>query len=86
MLYRYRTHGTCSRTIDIDLDDNGTVVDARFEGGCEGNLKGMRELVRGRDARELISMLEGISCSGRPTSCPDQLARALKALLEQEKP
>jgi len=69
--------------IDIDLADDGTVGDIRFEGGCDGNLKGIRELVRGRSAQELISMLGGISCAGKPTSCPDQLARALKTILEQ---
>ena len=85
MLYRYQTQGTCSQTIDVDLTESGIVSDIRFEGGCDGNLKGMRELVRGRSAQELIPLLEGISCSGRPTSCPDQLARALKAILDQEK-
>ena len=85
MVYRYKTHGTCSRMIDIDLADDGIVNDVRFEGGCDGNLKGIRKLVKGRSAQELISMLEGIPCADKPTSCPDQLARALKAILEQEK-
>ena len=85
MVYRYRTHGTCSRMIDIDLAENGVINDIHFEGGCEGNLKGIRQLVKGRTAGELISMLEGIPCAGKPTSCPDQLARALKAILEQGK-
>ncbi|MCL2857486.1 MAG: TIGR03905 family TSCPD domain-containing protein [Oscillospiraceae bacterium] len=71
--------------IDIDLADDGIVSDVRFEGGCDGNLRGMRELVKGRNAQELISMLEGIPCASKPTSCPDQLARALKAILEKEK-
>ena len=85
MTYRYQTQGTCSRLIDIELTDTGIISDVRFEGGCDGNLKGMSKLVKGRNAQEMISLLEGISCSGNPTSCPDQLARALKAILEQQK-
>ena len=84
MIYRYQTHGTCSKLIDVEMDESGVVDDVKFEGGCDGNLKGMRALVKGRSAQELIPLLEGIPCAGKPTSCPDQLARALRAILEQE--
>ena len=85
MTYRYQTQGTCSRLIDIELTDAGIISDVRFEGGCDGNLKGMSKLVKGRSAQEMISLLEGISCADNPTSCPDQLARALKTILEHQK-
>jgi len=85
LIYRYQTQGTCSRLIDVDIGESGVISDIRFEGGCDGNLRGMRALVKGRTAEELIPLLEGIPCSGKSTSCPDQLARALKAILEQEK-
>ena len=83
MTYKYQTRGTCSRMIIIDITDSGVVSDVKFEGGCDGNLNGMSRLVKGRTAEEIIPLLEGIPCSGKPTSCPDQLARALKAITEQ---
>ena len=82
MTYKYQTQGTCSRMIFIDITDSGVVSDVKFEGGCDGNLNGMSRLVKGRSAEEIIPLLEGIPCSGKPTSCPDQLARALKAIIE----
>ena len=76
----YKTHGTCSRQISFDLQD-GRIHNLQFVGGCDGNLKGICALVEGMDAREAISRLEGIRCGFKPTSCPDQLAQALKQAL-----
>ena len=74
----YRTSGTCSRKIEFDLNDNGTVCNVRFEGGCNGNLKGISALCEGMPAELLITKLEGTCCGFKNTSCPDQLAKALK--------
>ena len=74
----YKTHGTCSQQISFDLQD-GKIHNLKFVGGCNGNLKGICSLVEGMDANEVISKLEGIRCGERDTSCPDQLAQALKA-------
>ena len=72
----YKTHGTCSREIIIDIDpENGTITDAKFVGGCSGNTQGVCALVRGMRVEEAISRLEGIRCGMKQTSCPDQLAR-----------
>ena len=78
----YKTKGTCSQKIDFRLED-GKIYDVVFTGGCNGNLKGIAALVEGMDAREAISKLEGIQCGFRSTSCPDQLAKALKEALNQ---
>lgn len=78
--YSYTTSGTCSRQIDIAVDDNGTIADVRFTGGCNGNLKGICALVRGSQAAEVKNRLRGIVCGTKPTSCPDQLARALEEM------
>ena len=80
MHHQYKTSGTCSLMIDFDLED-GKVHNVQFLSGCNGNLQGIGKLVEGKDAQEVIDTLSGISCSGRPTSCPDQLARALKEAL-----
>jgi uncharacterized protein (TIGR03905 family) len=74
----YKTKGTCSTRIDFDLDGD-IVRNVRFMGGCNGNLQGISRLVEGMPAREAISKLEGIRCGFKSTSCPDQLAKALKA-------
>ena len=76
----YKTKGTCSTRIDFDLDGD-IVRNVRFMGGCNGNLQGISRLVEGMPAREAISKLEGIRCGFKSTSCPDQLAKALKAAL-----
>ena len=76
----YKTHGTCSQQISFDLED-GRIHNVQFVGGCNGNLKGICALVEGMDAKEAISKLEGIRCGFKPTSCPDQLAQALKTAL-----
>ena len=72
----YKTYGVCSRQIDFDVVD-GKIANVRFIGGCNGNLKGIAALVEGMDVDDAIARLQGISCNGRPTSCPDQLAQAL---------
>ena len=80
---RHLTHtcvGTCSRQIDIELD-NDINRSVRFTGGCDGNTQGVAALVRGMKVEEAIARLEGIDCRGRGTSCPDQLARALRQAL-----
>ena len=84
MTYSYKTHGTCSRRIDFDIDDDNTVHNVHFTGGCNGNLKGISSLIVGMDAREAISRMEGIRCGFKPTSCPDQLAKALRECLEKD--
>ena len=74
---QYRTRGTCSQIISFDVND-GILSNVKFLGGCDGNLQGIGRLVEGQKVDEVIDRLEGIRCGGRPTSCPDQLARALK--------
>ncbi len=78
----YRTSGTCSRQISFDIVD-GNVHNVSFVGGCNGNLKGIGKLVEGMPAEDVIAKLEGTDCGGRGTSCPDQLAKALKAELNK---
>ena len=74
---KYRTKGTCSSSIDIEMDGN-VIKSVIFTGGCNGNLQGISKLVEGMSAEDAISRLKGIKCGFKPTSCPDQLARALK--------
>ena len=80
MKYTYRTKGTCSRSITFDIED-GVVRNVQFEGGCNGNLKGIGALVEGQNVDDVISRLEGIKCGMKSTSCPDQLARALESMI-----
>lgn len=79
MNYTYRTKGTCSRTIKFDVED-GKVSNVWFEGGCSGNLQGIGKLVEGMGVDEVINRLSGIRCGFKSTSCPDQLANALKEI------
>lgn len=79
---KYKTSGTCSREINFEVE-NGKIHNVSFLGGCNGNLQGISKLVEGMSVQEAIARLDGISCGGRPTSCPDQLARALKQYEEQ---
>ena len=79
----YKTFGTCSSAINFEVDGD-VLKEVSFTGGCNGNLQGISRLVKGRKIDEIISTLEGISCGGRPTSCPDQLARALKQYKEKQ--
>lgn len=76
---RYKTKGTCSSFIDIEVKD-GIIEEVVFTGGCNGNLKGIAALVKGMKVEDAIGKLEGIRCGFKPTSCPDQLAQALKQL------
>ena len=76
----YKTKGTCSSQISFDIKDN-KVYNVVFTGGCNGNTKGIASLVEGMDADEVIKRLEGTTCGFKPTSCPDQLAKALKQAL-----
>lgn len=77
MQYEYKTKGTCSQKIFFNVED-GKVHNVQFVGGCNGNLKGIGALVEGQNVEDVISRLEGIHCGMKSTSCPDQLANALK--------
>lgn len=77
MQYEYKTKGTCSQKIFFDVED-GKVHNVQFVGGCNGNLKGIGALVEGQNVSDVIARLEGIQCGMKSTSCPDQLAKALK--------
>lgn len=74
----YETQGTCSKAIKIVLNDENTVENVQFMGGCHGNTQGVAALVKGMKAEDVINRLGGITCGMKPTSCPDQLAKALK--------
>ena len=84
MTYTYRTHGTCSRQITIDINDDETINSVSFLGGCNGNLKAIAKLVEGMEASRVIELLSGNTCGFKTTSCGDQLACALKAALNEE--
>ncbi len=77
MQFTYQTKGTCSREILFEIED-GKINNVEFIGGCNGNLKGISSLVEGMDVDAVIARLEGTTCGGKSTSCPDQLATALK--------
>ena len=79
MEYSYKTRGTCSREIIIDVEDD-VVKSVKFVGGCHGNTQGVAKLVAGKKIDEVVSLLKGIDCNGRGTSCPDQLAKALEEI------
>lgn len=83
MKFSYRTKGTCSGQIDLELED-GIIKDVVFYGGCNGNLKGISALVKGKPATEVIDTLKGLKCGFKQTSCPDQLAHALEAALNDQ--
>ena len=82
MLYKYNTFGTCSQKIEIEINEDETIKSVRFFGGCNGNLKGIAKLVEGQKIDDVIDRLEGIKCGFKSTSCPDQLALALKVVKE----
>lgn len=82
MTYRYPTRGVCARAVSFDLE-NGRVSNIQFEGGCSGNTKGVAALAEGMQATEAIARLAGIRCGFKPTSCPDQLAKALQQALNE---
>ena len=77
---RYKTKGTCSSYIDVEIKD-GVIDSVQFTGGCNGNTKGISALVKGMTPQEAISRLKGIRCGMKPTSCPDQLAQALETMI-----
>ncbi|WP_295215039.1 TIGR03905 family TSCPD domain-containing protein [Ruminococcus sp.] len=83
MQYTYTPHGVCSRMIQIDVED-GIVEKVQFIGGCSGNTQGIGALVQGMPVDEVIKRLENIKCGSRPTSCPDQLAKALKKVAAEQ--
>ena len=81
MQYEHQNKGTCSRSVLFDIED-GKVKNVQYIGGCNGNLKGIGALVEGMDVDDAIRRLEGIQCGMKATSCPDQLAQALKEVKE----
>ena len=78
--FTYKTRGVCSRSISFEIED-GRVHNVRFEGGCHGNTQGLSALAEGMTAEEIVSRLAGTDCRGKGTSCPDQLAKAVKEAL-----
>ena len=80
MKYEYKTTGTCSQRIFFEIED-GKLSHVEFLGGCNGNLQGIGRLVEGMDAEEVVKRLEGVHCGMKPTSCPEQLACAIKEAL-----
>ncbi len=85
MNYSYKTRGTCSSQIDFTVDDNGIVSNIKYTGGCNGNLKAVASLADGMTIDEVIKRLGGIRCGMKPTSCGDQLARALTEIRDGQK-
>ena len=83
MRYTFDVHGVCSRQMQVELDDQDVICDLQIAGGCSGNLQGISSLVRGMKAQEAIARLKGIRCGFKETSCPDQLARGLEAILAE---
>ena len=77
---QYQTQGTCSKLIDVTCDENDVIQQVFFLGGCNGNLQGISQLVRGQKIDDVIKRLDGIRCGVKRTSCPDQLCRALEQL------
>jgi len=79
----YVTKGTCSNLIELEIED-GIINNVQFTGGCDGSQKGIAKLVAGMSTADVISRLEGIKCGNKDTSCPDQLAKALKTIAASE--
>lgn len=84
MKHVYRPRGTCSRLMTVEVED-GIVKHIEVVGGCDGNLQGISRLIVGMPAEEAIARMEGIRCGRKPTSCPDQLSKALRECLEKMK-
>lgn len=80
----YNTKDTCSKAIDITIDDNGIIEQVVFFGGCHGNLQGISRLVKGMHVNNVIEKLKGVKCGNKWTSCPDQLALALEKIKTEE--
>lgn len=85
MDYSYKTFGTCSVKIDFEMDEEERVTNIVFTGGCNGNLKAISKLVDGMTADQIESKLLGNTCGPRPTSCADQLARAVRLAADKQK-
>lgn len=83
MTYTHKNKGVCSLSTEVILDDNGVIESVMVLGGCNGNLKGISEMLKGVPAKEAISRLKGITCGSKKTSCPDQIASALEEALAQ---
>ena len=84
MVYERRNQGTCSVMTHVELNEDHTIQSVSVMGGCNGNLKGICQLLQGMPAAEAIRRMEGTTCGPRATSCPDQIAKALKAALQEE--
>ena len=82
--YTRQNRGTCSRSTTVTLDDQGVIQSVQVPGGCNGNLKGIMSLLQGMDAREAIRRMEGLTCGPKSTSCPDQIARAIREALDKQ--
>ena len=80
----YRPQGVCSRLIHVDVDNDGIIHNVQFEGGCSGNAQGISRLIEGMEINSAITRMEGIQCGYKETSCPDQLANALKLIKGQQ--
>ena len=76
----FKPHGVCARSIHLEVDDSGMIHNVSFSGGCSGNTQGVARLVEGMNIDDAISRMEGIRCGFKSTSCPDQLAQALKQI------
>lgn len=83
MTYTRKNIGTCSTQTQVSLAPDGTIEEVQVRGGCNGNLKGICQLIKGMKAQDAIARMRGTTCGPRPTSCPDQIALALKEALEQ---
>lgn len=83
MEFTYKNQGTCSRQTIVNLNEDKTIESIAIIGGCDGNLKGITALLKGLNAEDAIKRLEGIKCGFKNTSCPDQVAKALRAALEK---
>ena len=81
MKHNYTTCGTCAKQINFEIDENGKLTNVNFVGGCNGNLKAIGRLVEGQDAAHIADLLEGNQCGPRPTSCADQLSKAIMEVL-----
>ncbi len=86
MEFRYKNSGVCSKETLVDIDENTHIInDVRIVGGCDGNIKGIISLLKGMKAEDAINKMEGITCGLKESSCPDQIAKALKASINENK-
>lgn len=83
MTHTYQNRGVCSRSTTVTLSENGIIQEVSVVGGCNGNLKGISQLLVGMKAEDAIARMEGTTCGNKPTSCPDQIAHALKGALAE---